>query len=121
MQPEAEINRSYDQMVLVEKYERVISYLYPIAQSMPRKHGVMRDMFLTCLLGIPKEIYRAGKSNQISKIYEVDAMLAELRFWMRRLFENKCLTMRQLQAAQALVAEVGSMVGSWVKRKRQQG
>jgi hypothetical protein len=27
-------------MAIVEKYERVISYLYPIAQSMPRKHGV---------------------------------------------------------------------------------
>jgi hypothetical protein len=121
MQPEAEATRSYDQMVMIEKYERVIGYLYPIAQSMPRKHGVMRDMFLSCLLGIPKEIYRAGKSNQVSKIYEVDAMLAELRFWMRRLLENKCMTTRQLQAAQALVSEVGAMVGAWVKRKRQQG
>lgn len=108
-------------MAIIEKYERVINYLYPIAQSMPRKHGVMRDMFLNCLLGLPKEIYRAGKTNHISKVYEVDAMIAELRFWMRRLFENKCLTTRQLQAAQALVAEVGSMVGTWVKRKRQQG
>jgi len=108
-------------MAIIEKYERVINYLYPIAQSMPRKHGVMRDMFLSCLLGLPKEIYRAGKTNHVSKVYEVDAMLAELRFWMRRLFENKCLTIKQLQAAQALVSEVGSMVGSWVKKKRQQG
>lgn len=108
-------------MALIEKYERVINYLYPIAQSMPRKHGVMRDMFLTCLLGIPKEIYRAGKTNHVSKVYEVDAMIAELRFWMRRLFENKCLTIKQLQAAQALIAEVGSMVGAWIKKKRLQG
>lgn len=108
-------------MALIEKYERVINYLYPIAQSMPRKHGIMRDMFLTCLLGIPKEIYRAGKSNHVSKIYEVDAMLAELRFWMRRLFEVKCITIKQQQAAQTLVAEVGSMVGTWLKKKRQQG
>lgn len=121
MYPQPEASRSYDQMALIEKYERVINYLYPIAQSMPRKNGVMRDMFLTCLLGIPKEIYRAGKTNHVSKIYEVDAMLAELRFWMRRLFENKCMTIKQLQAAQALVAEVGSMIGSWVKKKRSQG
>jgi len=108
-------------MALVEKYERVINYLYPIAQSMPRKHGVMRDMFLTCLLGIPKELYRAGKSNQVSKIYEVDAMLAELRFWMRRLFDVKCMTTRQMSAAQSLIAEVGAMVGAWINRKRSQG
>jgi hypothetical protein len=121
MQPQAEACRSYDQMALIEKYERVISYLYPIAQSMPRKHGIMRDMFLTCLFGIPKEIYRAGKSNHISKIYEVDAMLAELRFWMRRLCEIKCLTIKQHTTAQSLIAEVGSMVGSWLSKKRKQG
>lgn len=121
MQPQPEASRSYDQMALIEKYERVINYLYPIAQSMPRKHGVMRDMFLTCLLGLPKEIYKAGKTNHVSKVYEVDAGLAELRFWMRRLFENKCLTTKQHQAAQTLIAEVGSMVGSWIKKKRSQG
>ena len=121
MQPEKETKRSYEQMALVEKYERVINYLYPIAQNMPRKHGVMRDMFLQCLLGVPKEIYKAGKTNHISKVYEVDASIAELRFWMRRLFEVKCITTRQMAAAQSLIAEVGSMVGSWINKKRQQG
>jgi hypothetical protein len=121
MQPEAEASRSYDQMALIEKYERVINYLYPIAQSMPRKHGVMRDMFLACLLGLPREAYKAGKTNQVSRVYEVDASLAELRFWMRRLFDVKCITLRQVQAAQSLIAEVGAMVGAWIKRKRSQG
>lgn len=121
MQPQPETSRSYDQMALVEKYERVINYLYPIAQNMPRKHGVMRDMFLRCLLGLPKEMYRAGKTNQISKVYEVDAGLAELRFWMRRLYEVRCMTTRQLTAAQSLVAEVGSMLGAWISRRRKQG
>jgi hypothetical protein len=54
MQPEAEASRSYDQMALIEKYERVINYLYPIAQSMPRKHGVMRDMFFSLSSGPAK-------------------------------------------------------------------
>lgn len=48
-------------------------------------------------------------------------MLAELRFWMRRLFGIKCLTVKQQQAAQTLVAEVGSMVGAWLNKKRVQG
>ena len=43
MQPVEELGRSFDQMVIVEKYERVVAYLYPIAQSMPRKHGVVLD------------------------------------------------------------------------------
>jgi len=121
MRPQTEAKQSYEQMALVEKYERVINYLYPIAQNMPRKHGVMRDMFLSCLLGLPKEMYRAGKTNHISKLYEVDAGIAELRFWMRRLFETKCITTRQMAAAQSLISEVGSMVGAWINKKRQQG
>jgi hypothetical protein len=26
-------------LYMVEKYERVVDYIYPIAQSIPRKHG----------------------------------------------------------------------------------
>lgn len=78
MQPTEQATQCYDQMAIVEKYERIIAYLYPIAQSMPRKHGVAREMFLQCLLGVPGLLFQAGKSNQISKIYTVDAGLAQL-------------------------------------------
>ena len=40
MTPDKDAAQSYAQMAIVEKYETVISYLYPIAQSLPRKHGV---------------------------------------------------------------------------------
>ena len=29
-------------LYMVEKYERVIDYLYPLAQTIPRKHGTFR-------------------------------------------------------------------------------
>lgn len=61
MEPIEESGRCYDQMAIVEKYERVVAYLYPIAQSMPRRHGVARDMFLQCLLGQPDLFFQAGK------------------------------------------------------------
>jgi len=37
MKPTEQATQCYDQMAIVEKYERVIAYLYPIAQSVPRK------------------------------------------------------------------------------------
>ena len=117
MEPIQEV-KCYDQMAIVEKYERVIAYLYPIAQSVPRKHGVARDMFLSCLLGNPELLIQAGKSNQVSKIYVADGGLANLRFWMRFLSNIRCMTPHQLQTAQILVAEVGSMVNSWIKRRK---
>ena len=121
MKPTEQATQCYDQMAIVEKYERVIAYLYPIAQSMPRKHGIAREMFLQCILGIPDLLFQAGKSNQISKIYTADAGLAQLRFWMRFLLSIKAITIHQLQTAQVLLAEVGKMVGAWIKGRQSMG
>lgn len=111
----------YDQLAIVEKYERIIAYLYPIAQSIPRKHGVARDLFLHCLMGQADLFFQAGKSNQISRIYAADAGLAHLRFWMRFLHGQRCMSHHQLLTAQALAAEVGGMVNAWIKRRKKQG
>lgn len=68
MQPEKEVTQCYEQMNIVEKYETVIAYLYPIAQNIPRKHGVAKAMFIECLLEQVKLIVEAGKSGQISRL-----------------------------------------------------
>jgi hypothetical protein len=115
---------SYDQMAIIEQYEKVIAYLYPIAQSIPRKHGVVRDMFLRALFKQTEMFYEAGKTNQIGKIYIADAGLAGLRFWLRFLVTPKVkgITKHQHETALVLIANVGSMVNSWViKRKGQNG
>lgn len=121
MDPIKDATTCYDQMAIVEKYERVISYLYPIAQSMNRKHAVAREMFLNSMLGVPDLLFQAGKSNQISKIYAADAALAQVRFWLRFLHSIKSMTPKQMQVAQVLIAEVGAMIGAWVKRRQSKG
>ena len=85
MKPERDLLTCDTQLAIVEKYETVISYLYPIAQNMPRSHSTARDMFLACLLDQARLFIEAGKSNQISRLYIADAGLATLRFWLRQL------------------------------------
>lgn len=124
MEPIREATKCYDQMLIVEKYEKVISYLYPIAQSIPRKHGVARDMFLNCLLGQVELFIVAGKSNQISRLYAADAGLAMLRFWLRVLvgiLKPHAMTPHQVETAQALIAEVGKILGAWINRMNRKG
>ena len=119
-----DVSTSYDQMAIMEKYERFINYMYPIAQSLPRKHGVARDMFLKCLFGQAALFYDAGKSNQVSKIYIADAGLAHLRFWLRFLVmpSTRGISTHQHQVSLMMLAEVGSMLGSWIaKRKGKDG
>lgn len=72
-------------MAIVERYDQAVAYLYPIIQTMPRRHGRYRDKLLNALLAVPGLIYVAAKSNQVSRIYQVDAALAELR-WLLRFF-----------------------------------
>lgn len=121
MEPARDMITCYDQMAIVDKYERVVAYLYDIAQSIPRRHGVAQKMFLKRLLGIPDLLFQAGKSNQISKIYVVDAALADLRWWMRFLQKQRVMTMHQLETAQIMLAEVGGMINAWTKRRQKNG
>lgn len=123
MTPEKEAVASYEQMAIVEKYEKVISYLYPVAQNLPRRHGAARDMFLACLLGQVELFVQAGKSGQISRLYAADAGLATLRFWLRFLVgvHVKGITQHQVQVAQAMIAEVGKMLGAWIQQQKRRG
>jgi hypothetical protein len=113
----------YNQMAIVEKYETVIAYCYPIAQNLPRQHGIAKEMFIRALLGQVALFIIAGKSNQVSKVYAADAGLADLRFWFRFLAQSKIrgMTPHQHQVSLTLLAEVGAMLGSWIKRMKRKG
>ena len=123
MEPVKEANFSYDQMLIVERYESVIAYLYPIAQNIPRKHAVIRDIFIDRLFTQVDLFIEAGKSNQISRLYAADAGLAKLRFWMRFLTKQpvRAMTAHQCETAQVLLAEVGKVMGKWIIKQKRKG
>jgi len=110
-----------DQLLIVEKYERVIAYLYPIIQRTPRKHGIARDQFLGRLFDQAELFIQAGKSSQVSKLYAADANLAMLRFYLRFFREGlHHITIKQEGHAQTLIAEVGAILGAWIGRTKGQ-
>ena len=80
-------------------------------------------MFLNALLGQVELFIVAGKSNQISRLYQADAGLAMLRFWLRFLGKSQLrgITPHQMQTAQTLIAEVGKILGSWIMRFKSKG
>lgn len=110
----------HDQMVIVEKYETFLNYIYPIAQNIPRVHGVAKKMFLENLLGQVKLFIVAGRSSQISRLYEADAGLANLRYWLRFMSDKSrhIITLHQHQVAEIMLAEVGKILGTWIEHKR---
>lgn len=116
-------NASYAQLAVIDKYETVVDYLYPILQNCPRKHSIARDLILRTMFAQVDLLIVAAKSGQASKIYAADANLATLRYWLRFASGSKLkiITPHQHQVALSLVAEVGAMVGAWIKSARSRG
>ena len=123
MEPQKDNSQSYEQMAIIQKYEAVIAYLYPIAQNLPRKHGVAREMFLECLFRNIQYFNEAGKTNQLSRLYIADAGLSHLRFWLRFLNSSdvRGLTSNQLLIVQGLLAEAGKILGAWIVKQKRKG
>ena len=107
-------------LAIVERYETVVAYLYPIVQRCSRRHGKLRDALLTLIVDQVGLFYQAAKSRQASRLYAADANLATLRFWLRFAAQPsiKIITPNQHRAALKLLAEVGSMLGAWIGKAR---
>ena len=110
-------------LAIVEKFENAVTYLYPIIQSCPRRHGILRDKMIGLLFDQVGLLYQAAKSKQASKLYAADANLATLRFWLRFAASPKLKLVSHHQHRVALrhIAETGAMLGQWIKTAKSNG
>ncbi len=104
-------------LVIIEKYDNFVNYIYPIIQNIPRKHGIVKEKTMKLIFLQVELFYKAIKSKQISKLYEADANLALLRYHLRFLADDKrkLVSPKQHQTASILLAEVGKIVGVMIK------
>lgn len=108
-------------LAIVEKYEATVTYLYPIFQTFPRKHGKLRDDMTGILMEMVGLLYQAAKSKQASRLFAADAHLATLRFWLRFASGLKLLSHRQHEVALRHIAETGAMLGAWIRDAKGSG
>lgn len=107
-------------LIIIEKYEDFVNYIYPVLQNIQRKHGVVKERILLIIFEQVELFYKALKSNQISKVYEADANLASIRYYLRFLADpkRKLISQKQHQVAGIKLAEVGKIVHSWIDKSR---
>ncbi|MBL1293346.1 MAG: diversity-generating retroelement protein Avd [Thiotrichales bacterium] len=110
-------------LIIIEKYEEFVNYTYPVLQNIPRKHGVVKERILLIIFEQVELFYKALKSGQKSKLYEADANLASIRFYLRFLANDKrkLISQKQHQTASIKLAEVGKILHSWIKGKQDSG
>lgn len=106
------------QLIIIEKYEDFSNFIYLVLQNIPRKHGILKERAINLIFKQAELFYTAIKSNQKSKLYEADANLASIRFYLRFLAnENrKLISQKQHQTASIKLAEVGKMLNSWINK-----
>lgn len=107
------------QLVIIEKYDEFLNYIYPVLQNISRKHGIVKQRVITLVFNQVELFYKAIKSNHISKLYEADANLAVIRHHLRFLSDSKrkLITPKQQQIAEIKLAETGKILGSIIKGK----
>ena len=110
-------------LVVIEKVEAAVTYLYPILQNCPRRHGMLRDRLLGLLFDQVGLFYQAAKSRQASRLYAADANLATLRFWLRFAArpELRIISRHQHRVALRHVAEAGAILGAWIASAKGSG
>ena len=99
-------------LAIIEKYEDFSNYIYLVLQNVPRKHGVIKEKLIHLVFEQVELFYKAIKSNQKARLYEADANLASIRFYLRFFAsENrKLISQKQHQTASIKLAEVGKML-----------
>ena len=111
------------QLAIVERYEAFVNYVYPIALNIRRTHHIARDRFVDAMFEQVSVFNQARKSNQVSKLYVADAGLSDLRFLLRFLADEKrrLISLHQYEVADIHLAEVGKMLGAWIRNKAAKG
>lgn len=114
-------------LIIIEKYEIFLNYVYPILQNVERKHGVVKLRTIELIFNQTELFYKAIKSNQKSKLYEADSNMSSIRFHLRFLTDlhrfkgnqtkNKGFSQKQHTQANILLSEVGAILNSWINKK----
>lgn len=105
------------QSPIFEKTEAFLDWLLPITAQFPRHHrfGLARrtedrayDFY--------EQIVRAAKADKPGRfLYEADIQLAQLTAYLRRGRHLRLLTPKQYREGTRRAAEMGRLLGGWLK------
>lgn len=110
---------SQKQLAIVERFDGFVNYMYPIAINIRRTHHIVRDRLIAAMFEQVSLFTQAGKSGQVSRLYQADAGLSDLRFILRFLADGKrqLISRHQHEVGSIHLAETGKMLGAWIRSR----
>lgn len=115
----------YENLVLVQKYDLFVQYIYNPLINAPHRHKILRDRTLDTILNQYSLFHSAVKTGMPSRIYEADAGLSAIRNFIRLLgssdTKRRVLSIKQCERAEIMLSESGKILNSMIsgiKKKR---
>jgi len=97
-------------------------WFIPHVQKFPRVYRfTLSEHLQRLVLDFQDTIVAAGKTQSAQRrnhLQSADIQLEQLRVWLRFARDNQLLTVRQYEHASRGMAEMGRLLGAWIKRTR---
>ena len=96
-------------------------WFFPIVDNFPKyEKFVLCTQLKNAVINIARKIIQANKKKYKKKtLYEIDVQLEELELLIRFAHEMKYLSNKKYETASKKVAEVGRLLGGWIKSAKQ--
>ncbi len=106
-----------DNLVIYQKVYDFTLYLFPVVDKFPKHEKfVLCTHIKSCVLDITREVIRANKSrNKKPILYDIDVRIEELKFLLRLAHDRKYLSNKSYEHGSKLIAEIGRLLGGWIK------
>lgn len=99
----------------------LLMWLIPQVQKYPRAHRFgLAERIQRLSLDFQDTLVAAGKSKgaqRIERLRAADTHLEQMRVWMRFSRDNQLISVRQYEHVIRLMAEVGRLLGAWLKQE----
>lgn len=97
-----------------------LGWLIPQVLKFPRAHRFgLGERIQRLSLDFQDNLVAAGKSHGVSraeKLHQADIQLEQIRLWMRFARDRELITLRQYEHAARMMAEMGRLLGAWIKK-----
>jgi four helix bundle protein len=108
-----------DEMVIFTRTYDLVTWLLPLAEKFPRSQRfVITQRLQNAVLNFQENLIEANSlrsRNRLEKLHLADAELRKLRLYLRLCQRWDWISSGQYRHVSAMVAEIGKLLGGWMK------
>jgi four helix bundle protein len=115
-------NLMADEMIVLTRVFDLLAWLLPKSEKFPRPYRfTVTQRMMDCALDVQDRLceaqYQQGQKRQ-QVLQDADAALKRLRVYLRLAHRWRWLNDGQYRHVSEMIAEIGRMVGGWIKQNR---